>query len=69
MLYYVIKEELARRNGLQGYRIGDSDMGYLVNRGDLVAVDIDACSADGTIREVSVTEAREFVRTFNNKHS
>lgn len=69
MLYYIISAELAKRNGLDGYRIGDEEMGYLVNRGDLVCVDIENCTAEGAIREVSVTEGKEFVRSFNAKHS
>ena len=69
MLYYIIAAELAKRNGLDDYRIGDDEMGYLVNRGDLVAVDIDTCTENGTVREVSVTEGKEFVKSFNAKHS
>ena len=69
MLYYIITAELAKSNGLDSYRIGDDEMGYLVNRGDLVAVDIDACIENGTIREVSVTEGKEVVKSFNSKQS
>lgn len=61
MKYYIIKAELAGILGLTAYRYGNREAGYLVNQGDLVMCDMGQESDNGQLKEVSVSQARQFV--------
>ncbi|MBQ9202732.1 MAG: hypothetical protein IJ155_00650 [Prevotella sp.] len=62
MQYYIIREDLAREQGLTGFSKGNSEEGYLVNGGDLAACDLAKEQQKGRLREVTISQAKQFVK-------
>lgn len=62
--YYIISYDDAKRLGVLGYRQGNAEDGYLVNRGDMSCATQDFFDR---AREVSEKEAKDFILKIRKK--
>jgi len=57
--YYIIPKEVAGELGIEKYRHGNANEGYLVNIGDLTVYGVEKALEKGA-REITVQEAKVF---------
>jgi hypothetical protein len=62
MQYYIITAMLAHQLGLDKISKGNDTKGYLVHQGDLVMCDIEREMNNGQLSELTISQAKIFVK-------